>query len=232
MQSMRGSEQGVLYVVSTPIGNLKDITIRAVEVLRSVQYIACEDTRVTLKLLNSHQISKPLISYHSKSRGAVAARIVKLIESGNDVALVTDSGTPGVSDPGNELVARVLEHGMDVVPVPGPSAVHAALAGTGISFAEYTFLGFLSAKRSRRRRKLEELKGRAAVFVVFESPHRLVGFLADLLEIFGDVAVYVAKEMTKRFENYYRGKVSDVQSQIVTEGVKGEYTVVIDNRRP
>jgi 16S rRNA (cytidine1402-2'-O)-methyltransferase len=227
---MRGSERGILYVVSTPIGNLRDVTYRAVEVLRDVQYIACEDTRVTLKLLNSYGIKKPLISYHSKSSDAVVTRIEKLVAGGNDVALVTDSGTPGVSDPGNELVARILEHGFEVVPVPGPSAVHTALVGAGICYARYTFLGFLSAKKSRRRRRLDALKDRDTVFVIFESPHRIVGFLADLLDICGNVSVYVAKEMTKRFEKYYRGSLSDVREQIVADGVKGEYTIVVDNR--
>jgi len=228
---MKGIERGTLYVVSTPIGNLKDVTFRAIEVLTSVHYIACEDTRVTLKLLNRYEISKPLISYHSKSRGSVAARIEKLVREGMDVALVTDSGTPGVSDPGNELVARILGSGMEVVPIPGPSAVHAALVGAGIRFSEYTYFGFLSAKRSRRRKKLEVLKGLDTVFVIFESPHRIDGFLNDVLEIFGDVTVYLAKEMTKKFEKYYRGKVSDVRERLRADGVRGEYTVVVDNRR-
>ncbi len=218
-------------MVGTPIGNLKDVTYRAVEVLGSVRYIACEDTRVTLKLLNRYGVSKPLISYHSKSREQTAVRIERLIEQGSDVALVTDSGTPGVSDPGNELVARLLRKGVRVELVPGPSAISAVLSGAGISYSEYTFLGFLSSKPSRRRKKLEELKGTRTIFVIFESPHRIVRFLKDLLEIFGDVTVYVAKEMTKRYEKYYRGTAGVVLAEIEEDGVRGEYTVVVDNRR-
>jgi len=217
--------------VGTPIGNLKDVTYRAVEVLGSVRYIACEDTRVTLKLLNRYGVSKPLISYHSKSRGQTAARIEKLIVQGSDVALVTDSGTPGVSDPGNELVARLLKQGVRVELVPGPSAVSAVLSGAGISYSEYTFLGFLSAKPSRRRKKFEVLKDSRTVFVIFESPHRIVRFLKDLHEVFGGVTVYIAKEMTKRFEKYYRGTADMVLSEIEADGVRGEYTVIVDNRR-
>ncbi|MBN2322951.1 MAG: 16S rRNA (cytidine(1402)-2'-O)-methyltransferase [Spirochaetes bacterium] len=228
---MRGSEQGTLFVVGTPIGNLKDVTHRALEVLQNVRYIACEDTRVTLKLLNRYGISKTLVSYHSKSGERTASRIEKLIEQGNDIALVTDGGTPGVSDPGNELVARCIERGVRVEIVPGPSAVSAVLSGAGIRYAEYTFLGFLSAKPSRRRKKLETLKDTRTVFVIFESPHRIVRFLEDLLEIFGCVTVYVAKEMTKRFEKYYRGTAGSVLAEIEADGVRGEYTVVVDNRK-
>ena len=231
MQNTRGSERGTLFVVSTPIGNLKDVTFRAVEVLSSVDYIACEDTRITLKLLNSYGVSKPLISYHSKSKSSAAARIEKLVKGGADVALVTDSGTPGVSDPGNELVARMLESGLEVVPIPGPTAVNAALVGAGIRFAEYTFLGFFSAKRSRRRKKLQGLKDIDTVFVIFESPHRIVCFVNDLLEIMGNVKIYVAKEMTKRFEKYYRGPVAEVLKMLLADGVRGEYTIVVDNRK-
>jgi 16S rRNA (cytidine1402-2'-O)-methyltransferase len=218
-------------VVGTPIGNLNDITYRALEVLQKVRYIACEDTRVTLKLLNRYNISKTLISYHSKSREKTTFRIEKLIGQGSDIALVTDSGTPGVSDPGNELVARLIGQGVRVEIVPGPSAVSAVLSGAGISYAEYTFLGFLSAKPSRRRKKLNTLKDTRTVFVIFESPHRIVRFLKDLHEIFGDVTVYVAKEMTKRFEKYYRGTAGVVLAEIEADGVRGEYTVVVDNRK-
>ena len=217
-------------MVGTPIGNLKDVTYRAVEILGGVRYIACEDTRVTLKLLNRYGISKPLISYHSKSREQTVSRIERLIGEGCDIALVTDSGTPGVSDPGNKLVAHLLEREVRIELVPGPSAVSAVLSGAGVSYAEYTFLGFLSAKPSRRRKRLEALKDVRTVFVIFESPHRIIRFLVDLREIFGDVSVYVAKEMTKRFEKYYRGTAGEVLAEIEADGVRGEYTVVVDNR--
>jgi 16S rRNA (cytidine1402-2'-O)-methyltransferase len=227
---MSRSENGTLYVVSTPIGNLKDLSFRALDVLRSVNCIVCEDTRVTLKLLNSYAIKKPLLSYHSKSRDSVIRGIEKRIMSGKDVALVTDSGTPCISDPGSKLISSVLNAGIPVVPVPGPSAVHTAIMASGLSFAEYIFMGFLSSKPVRRRRKLEELKDNRIVFVFYESPHRILSFLNDVTEVFGEVKVLVAKEMTKRYERYYRGSSSDVTQEIRRDGVRGEYTIVIDNR--
>jgi 16S rRNA (cytidine1402-2'-O)-methyltransferase len=227
---MSRSENGTLYVVSTPIGNLKDLSFRALDVLRSVNCIVCEDTRVTLKLLNSYAIKKPLLSYHSKSRDSVIRGIEKRIMSGKDIALVTDSGTPCISDPGSKLISSALNAGITVVPVPGPSAVHTAIMASGLSFAEYIFMGFLSSKPGRRRRKLEELCDNRVVFVFYESPHRVLGFLKDVTEVFGEVKVLVAKEMTKRYERYYRGSPSDVTQEIQCDGVRGEYTIVIDNR--
>jgi 16S rRNA (cytidine1402-2'-O)-methyltransferase len=218
-------------VVATPIGNLKDVTYRAVEVLGQVEYIACEDTRVTLKLMNRYGISRPLISYHAKSPEKTALKIERLVEGGSDVALVTDGGTPGVSDPGNVLVARLSDKGVRVELVPGCSAVSAALSGAGVSYAEYTFWGFLSPKPSRRRKKLKTLKDAHSVYVIFESPHRIVRFLEDLAEILGDVRVYVAKEMTKRYEKYYRGTACTVLAEIRADGTRGEYTVIVDTRQ-
>ena len=227
---MSRSENGTLYVVSTPIGNLKDISFRALDVLGGVDCIVCEDTRVTLKLLNCYTIKKPLLSYHSNSRDSVVKSIEKLIISGKDVALVTDSGTPGVSDPGSKLISKLLNLGVDIVPVPGPSAAHSALVASGFSIAEYTFFGFLSSKQARRRKQLQELSDRETVFIFYESPHRVLGFLNDVVEIFGDVNILVAKEMTKKYERYYRGRSSDVAEGLKSDGVKGEYTIVIDNR--
>ncbi len=230
MQNTSTNKPGTFYVVSTPIGNLKDVTIRALEVLRSVDYIVCEDTRVTLKLLNSYEIKKSLLSYHSKSSASVVKKIEDFSLSGRDIALVTDSGTPGVSDPGCKLIHRLLERGVSIVPIPGPSAIHTALAASGVSFSEYTFLGFISPKESRRKKKLEELKKRKSVFVFFESPHRIVRFLEDVLETLGNIKVYVAKEMTKKFEKYYRGKITDTIKMLESDVIKGEYTIVVDNR--
>jgi len=217
-------------VISTPIGNLNDITLRAIEVLKEVDYVACEDTRVTLRLLNRYNLKKSLLSVHAHTQGSVIERVSEDIKKGKNVAYLTDSGTPGISDPGIRLIQRVLQMGGDVVPIPGPSAVHSALIASGILFSEYTFFGFLSNKRSKRRRKFEELKSRKEVWVFFESPHRIIYFLEDALEILGDVPCCVAKEMTKKFEKFYRGKLKDVLDLIRSEGVKGEYTVVIDNR--
>jgi 16S rRNA (cytidine1402-2'-O)-methyltransferase len=225
------TDPGELLIVSTPIGNLSDITLRALDVLRSVDYVACEDTRVTIKILNRYEIRKPLISFHSKSADSALRRIVDLLDRGSSVALVTDSGTPLISDPGGKLIEELVGKGIKVTPVPGPSAVHTALAASGFSISDYTFVGFLSSKPSRRRRELEELKETKALIVFFESPHRLLATLQDALAALGHAPVCVAKEMTKKFEKYYRGTLGTVIKELQEDSVRGEYTVVVDNRR-
>jgi len=228
---MTMTEKGELYIVSTPIGNLGDVTLRALEVLKTVDWIVCEDTRVTLKLLNRYGIRKPLLSHHSMSRESVVGKIAKIASSGKTLALVSDGGTPLISDPGCRLARELIRLGVKIVPIPGPSAVHTALVASGFAVSEYTFVGFLSNKSSRRRRELEELKEKKTIIVMFESPHRLLASLGDTLDIFGDVQVCVAKEMTKMFENYYRGPLGSVLETIGGAAVRGEYTVVIDNRQ-
>ena len=225
------TDPGELFIVSTPIGNLSDITLRALDVLRSVDCVACEDTRVTIKLLNRYEIRKPLISFHSKSAYSALRRIVDLLGRGNSVALVTDSGTPLISDPGGKLIEELVAKGVKVTPVPGPSAVQTALAASGFSISDYTFVGFLSSKPSRRSRELGELKETRVLLVFFESPHRLLATLGDALAAFGGVPVCVAKEMTKKFEKYYRGSLQTVIKELQEDSVRGEYTVVVDNRR-
>jgi len=227
---MNTAKTGRLYIVSTPIGNLKDLTLRALETLKDVDYVVCEDTRVTLKLLNRYEIKKPLISYHSKSKENVLDRVSELLLRGKDIALVSDSGTPVISDPGSKLIKRSIELGIETVPVPGPSSVHTALMASGISVSEYTFVGFLSNKASRRKRALAGLKTLKTTFVFFESPHRIMGFLQDAFEVFGAVKGCVAKEMTKKFERFYRGDLTQIIQMMKKNGIKGEYTVIIDNR--
>jgi len=227
----KSSDPGVLYVVSTPIGNLGDITLRALETLGAVDYIACEDTRVTIKLLNRYEIKKKMKSLHAASPEAAVNKIAGDVGRGLNVAYVTDSGTPSVSDPGCSLCRAVLQSGGSVVSVPGPSAVHAALVGSGIGFSGYTFIGFLSNKKSRRRRDLLRLRENHEVLVFYESPHRLLAFMQDVLDIFGNIEGCVAKELTKKFEKYYRGGVENIIEDIVRDGARGEYTVVLDNRR-
>jgi len=222
--------EGVLFVVSTPIGNLQDITLRALDILRNVDLIACEDTRVSRKLLTKYEIKNTTVSLHARSKENAVERIVRTVIQGSKVAYVTDSGTPSVSDPGAALVRRVVEAGAKIVPVPGPSAVHTALAASGLAISEYTFLGFLSNKAGRRRRKLGELSTSKTVLVFYESPHRLMEFLHDVRDLFGDVPCVVGKEMTKLFEKYYRGTVGDVCGMIEHDGIRGEYTVILDNR--
>jgi 16S rRNA (cytidine1402-2'-O)-methyltransferase len=221
---------GTLYIVSTPIGNLGDLTFRALEVLKGVDHIACEDTRVTLKLLNHYGIKKHLISFHAASSGRAVEKIARFLRAGQNVAYVTDSGTPTVSDPGAVLVAGALEENAQVVPVPGPSAVHAALAASGIPYAGYRFLGFVSSKSSRRKKRLAELAGSDEVLVFYESPHRILAFLEDVLETMGDLPGCVSKEVSKRYERHYRGMVSEIRRRIQEDGPRGEYTVILDTR--
>jgi 16S rRNA (cytidine1402-2'-O)-methyltransferase len=227
---MSTAKPGTLYIVSTPIGNLKDITLRALDVLREVDFVACEDTRVTLKLLNRYEIKKPLISYHSKSAASVQTRLSRLLLEGKNIALVSDSGTPVISDPGSTLIRHSIDMGIHTVPIPGPSSVHTVLTASGISLSEYTFIGFLSSKASRRKKALSELKKHKTVFVFFESPHRIIAFLEDVLDSLGPVRGCVGKEMTKKFERFYRGDIAEILRRMRENGVKGEYTVIIDNR--
>ncbi len=224
-------DPGELYIVSTPIGNLSDITLRALEVLRNVDCIICEDTRVTIKLLNRYEIKKPLLSFHSKSSKSVFNKIERMMLSGKSAALVTDSGTPLISDPGAVLVRNLINLVVSVSPVPGPSSVHTALVASGIPIDKYTFTGFMSSKAARRRRQLKELSVTPTIFVFFESPHRVLAFLHDAAGIFGDVPVCVAKEMTKKYETFYRGSFSEILAGMSENLIKGEYTIVIDNRK-
>ena len=221
---------GVLYIVSTPIGNLSDITLRALDVLKSVDYVVCEDTRITIKLLNRYKIQKPLISFHSKSKDSVLKKVVRIICEGKNIALVSDSGTPVISDPGSKLIQALITADANIIPIPGPSSVHTALVASGFSVSEYTFLGFLSSKKSRRKRMLEQLKNIKSTFIFFESPHRIISFLEDVQDSFGQTPGCVAKEMTKIFEKYYRGNISEIISKMKIDGIRGEYTVIVDNR--
>ncbi len=223
--------KGKLYLVSTPIGNLADITYRAVEILKSVDYVVCEDTRVTKKLLNHYNISKPCISFHSKSSPSVAKKLISLLGNGKSLALVSDSGTPLISDPGCILTREAVKEGIEIYPIPGPSAVHSALVASGFCISSYSFYGFISPKSSRRKIKLQKLKRENSIIVFYESPHRILKFLKDLHEIFGNINVSVSKEMTKVHERTYRGNLEDVINQIISDGVKGEYTIVVNNRQ-
>ncbi len=216
---------GTLYVVSTPIGNLGDVTLRALEVLRVVPLIAAEDTRRTRKLLSHYNISTRTISYHAHNRRARLEHLLARLAD-SDVALVTDAGTPVVSDPGQELVREAVEAGHTVVSVPGPSALTAALAVSGIESSVVHFAGFLPRRTSERRRTLQQAARWPGALVVFEAPHRLVASLEDALETLGDVTVAVCCELTKRFESVTRGALSVVLAQLRPQSPRGEFTLV------
>lgn len=222
---------GTLYVVATPIGNLEDITLRAIRVLREVRLIAAEDTRETRKLLNRYEIVTPTTSYFEHNKLAKLDRILAALAEG-DVALVSDAGTPGISDPGYELVRAAIGAGWPVVPVPGPAAVVAALAVSGLPTDQYTYLGFLPRRASDRRRLLDEVAAERRTLVAYESPHRLVEALEDVQDRLGDRPIALASDLTKLFESVLRGRVSEVVERLASERPRGEYTVVIGGAAP
>jgi 16S rRNA (cytidine1402-2'-O)-methyltransferase len=216
---------GILYVVATPIGNLEDVTLRALRVLSEVDLIAAEDTRVTRKLLARHGIRTPVTSYHEHNRAKKLPSLLSALEAG-DVALVSDAGAPGVSDPGAGLVNAAAEAGRPVVPVPGPSAVTSALSVSGLPADRFVGLGFLPRRRADRVRLLKPLASETRTIVAFETPHRLRSALEDIHATLGDRRITVCREMTKLYEEVFRGTVSDALAHFETP--RGEFTLVIE----
>lgn len=220
---------GSLYLIATPIGNLEDITLRALRILRDeADVIACEDTRQTQKLLAHYEIRKPLLSYHEHNEAARAAEILERLRLGESVALVSDAGTPLISDPGYRVVAAAVANGYPVVPVPGASAALAALAASGLPVAEFRFIGFLPAKAAARRKMLQELAQSSITVVAYESPHRILDSLLDVKETLGTRAMVLARELTKIHEEFLRGTADQIRRVLLERGsVKGEITVLI-----
>jgi 16S rRNA (cytidine1402-2'-O)-methyltransferase len=218
-----------LYLVATPIGNLEDLTLRALRVLKGVDLIACEDTRQTQKLLNHYGIATKTVSYHEHNEMAKAAELVVDLEHGAKIALVTDAGMPGISDPGFRLITLAIEHGVPVVPIPGASAFLAALVASGLPTDSFRFLGFLPAKRGERRTLLEGLRASRRTEVFYEAPHRLIETLEDLVEVLGPARrIVVARELTKIHEEFLRGKAGDILTTLKSrDDVKGEITLLI-----
>ncbi|HXG32595.1 MAG TPA: 16S rRNA (cytidine(1402)-2'-O)-methyltransferase [Bryobacteraceae bacterium] len=224
---------GVLYLVATPIGNLEDITLRALRVLREADLIACEDTRQTRKLLEHYGISRPLVSYHEHNERKRAGELLARLQSGASVALVSDAGTPLISDPGYRLVAAARDAGIAVVPVPGPSALVAALTASGLPAEAFHFAGFLPAKRSQRLRTLASLRNEPATLVFYEAPHRILDTLADLEETFGPRRMVLARELTKVHEEFLRGTATQIRQALSERpSVRGEITLVVEGAPP
>src|SRR5215831_17522954 len=215
---------GTLFLVATPIGNLNDISKRAIEVLQKVQLIACEDTRQTIKLLNHFGIQKPLTSYHEFNEEKKAAEIADQLAGDTTIALVSDAGMPGISDPGYRLVRLCRIRGIAVVPIPGPNAALTALAASGLPSGEFLFAGFLPAKKNARRQKLTDLANIVCTLVFYEAPHRIETSLEDIQEILGDREACVARELTKVYEEYLFGRLSDVRKRVKP---LGEFVVVV-----
>ena len=223
----QAATSGALYLVSTPIGNLEDVTLRALRVLREVDRVAAEDTRHVRKLLQHYGIRQRVVSCHEHNERARTTQLLELLRSGRSVALVSDAGTPVLSDPGGHLVRACVESGIPVVAVPGPSAVTTALVVSGLPAQQFLFLGFLPRRRPARRRFLEGVRDQPATLVLFESPHRLVECLEDLREVLGDRRAAVCRELTKLHEEVRRGTLSELVASFRDVPVRGEVTVVV-----
>lgn len=221
---------GTLHLVSTPIGNLEDITLRALRILKEVDLVVCEDTRQTKKLLDRYQIVKALESFFEQNEESKIDKIIKLLQDGLNVALVTDAGTPSISDPGYRLVKAAIQKSVEVVPLPGPSAVTAALAASGLPTGSFVFVGFLPSKEGQRKNFLRTLGNEQRTIIAFESPERLNYCLQSILEILGDRLICVAREMTKVHEEFFRGRVSAGIEHFEKNKVKGEITLVIGEK--
>jgi len=218
---------GVLYVVATPIGNLEDITLRALRILKEVDLIAAEDTRHTRKLLTHYGISTPLTSYYDQIESEKALALIEQLQTGKNIALVSDAGTPGISDPGYRLLRGAWEAGVSIVPIPGASTLTALLSVGGLPTDKFVFEGFLPAKQGQRQKALERLKQEGRTLVFFESPHRLLDMLEDLEHILGDRQVVIGRELTKMFEELRRGLVSEVRRLLREREIKGEIALLV-----
>ena len=219
---------GELYIVATPIGNLNDITIRALETLKNVDYIAAEDTRHTLKLLNHFDISKPLISYYKENEKTKSEVIIEKLEEGKNIALVSDAGTPGISDPGEEVIKKAIERNIKVIPIPGACAAINAIICSGFSTKEFEFIGFLSAKKSEKVKKLEELKYDLRTLIIYEAPHKLESTLNTMIEVLGDRNICIARELTKIHEEFIRGKISEILNSVE---YRGECVILVEGAK-
>jgi 16S rRNA (cytidine1402-2'-O)-methyltransferase len=222
---------GTLFVVATPIGNLEDITLRALRVLRAADLVAAEDTRRTRVLLQAYGVHAPLVSYFAHNQARRGPELVRRLQGGARVALVTDAGTPGVSDPGFQLVRLCREAGIPVVPVPGASALLAALSAAGVPADRFVFEGFLPVKAGRRLTRLRELEALGRPIVLYESPHRLLATLEAVETVFGTAEVVLAREVTKRFEEFRRGTAAELRTAFAAVGVRGELTLVVNPRQ-
>jgi 16S rRNA (cytidine1402-2'-O)-methyltransferase len=230
----RAAKDGVgrLYLVSTPIGNLEDITLRALRVLREADIVACEDTRQTQKLLNHFEIEKRMVSYHEHNEITRGAELVIEMEGGASVALASDAGTPVLSDPGHHLVTLCLRHQIPVIPIPGPSAALAALAASGLPIEEFAFVGFLPARARDRRKKLEGLRDERRTLIFYEAPHRIAEMLRDAAEILGPRSAVIAREITKIHEEFLRGTLPELAAQAANHSPRGEITVLVGPATP
>ena len=218
--------KGKLYLVATPIGNLEDITLRAIRILKDVDIIYAEDTRQTLKLLNHLKITKPLYSYHRHNEGVKVDELIKKIEEGNNVAVVSDAGTPVISDPGEVAVKEALKNGIEVIPIPGACALINALIASGLNTKEFCFLGFLPLNKKNRKDVLENIKNESKTIILYEAPHKLINTLKDLNFILEERQIVIARELTKIHEEFIRGTVVEILDKY--KEPKGEHVIIIE----
>ena len=222
------TETGKLYLVPTPIGNMGDITSRALEVLSEVELIACEDTRHSGMLLKKLDIKKRLISYHDFNEAARARQLAEILSRGGSVAVITDAGSPGISDPAYRIVRAAIDEEIEIIPLPGPTAIIPALTASGLPTDRFFFEGFLSHKSAARKTRLEKIKTLDHTLVFFESPHRIEKCLRDMLEVLGDRSACLAREISKRYEQFVRGSLSDLVRHVTGRSVKGEIVLVVN----
>ncbi|MDP4119154.1 MAG: 16S rRNA (cytidine(1402)-2'-O)-methyltransferase [Bacillota bacterium] len=224
---MEENKIGILYLCPTPIGNLEDITLRTLNVLKSVDIVAAEDTRHSLQLLNHFEIKKPMISYFEHNKRERGEEILKKLVSGNDVALVTDAGTPAISDPGEDLVKLCIENNVKVVPLPGANAAITALIASGIETGRFAFQGFLSINKKGRREHLNSIKNHRETLIFYEAPHKLKNTLNDLIEVLGNRKICLCRELTKKFEEFRPCMISEAIDYYATEMPRGEFVIVV-----
>ncbi len=218
--------KGKLYIVATPIGNLEDITLRAINVLKEVDFIIAEDTRHSLKLLNHLEISKPLISYHRHNEENKTEDILNKIEEGKNIALISDAGTPVISDPGEFIVKEAIEREIEVIPIPGACAIITALMAAGVNTRNFTFYGFLSLNKKIRTKELEQIKDNNNTVILYEAPHKIKNTMRDLENYVDDRRIVIARELTKIHEEFIRGKIDEIKDKL--QNPKGEYVIIID----
>lgn len=223
----KNETKGILYICGTPIGNLEDITLRALRILKKVKLIAAEDTRRTKKLLNHYHIDTKATSYHEYNKFKKAPYLVEILKNGQDIALVSDAGMPGISDPGYVLIDLALKSNIKIIPIPGVSALITALVVSGLPIDKFVFEGFLPRKIKERKRYFRSIENEERTVIFYETPHRLKRALKDMLEVWGDRKIVIARELTKIFEEIIRGKLSQVLTEISTKEVKGEITLVV-----
>ena len=217
---------GKLYIVGTPIGNLEDISLRALNILKTVDLIAAEDTRHTLKLLNYYEISKPLISYHRHNEETKKDILIEKLKDGENIALVSDAGTPGICDPGEEVIKQAIKDNIEVIPIPGACAFLNALICSGIDTKEFVFLGFLPLNKKLRRNKLKEIEKESKTIIIYEAPHKMKNTLEDLREILGQRQIVLARELTKIHEEFIRGTINEIEDKL--DELKGEFVIIIE----